>query len=202
MISLIILLCAPIVHSDEFVKCYYCSSNPNEDVYDPDCATDGYDGHQGELALTYSCFTDNYGNGFVERGFDEGIHDNGECEYVPGSGNTPKWRCHCDTDLCNNHNCDYCFVTESTEGTLTTEGTEVTTEQSVTTTYTDYTSSRTTSTYIPTSTTTTTPGHTTTTSAKPTTGLSCYSCMDCSSIDDDTNTITDDDFRTCVTAIF
>ncbi|CAL4061030.1 unnamed protein product, partial [Meganyctiphanes norvegica] len=201
MNKLILLLLTPLVHSDEYAVCYYCSSDSNDDIYDPECATDGYDGPN--WALTYSCYTDIYANGMVKRNVDTGIHDDGECKYIPGSPD--KWRCYCDTNNCNNNLCQHCYdVTAFTQGS-TTEDPETTTATHPVTTFTTTTPGcithpGTTMTGLPTTISTMNPGNTTTT-AKPSQGLTCYSCLNCSSTDDNTITATDINFQTCVTAI-
>ncbi|CAL4061031.1 unnamed protein product [Meganyctiphanes norvegica] len=169
---ILLLLLTPLVHADEYAVCYYCSSDVDDDLYDPECATNGYDGHNGELAFTYSCYTEVYGYNSINRGFDSSNHDDGECEYIHGKPD--KMRCYCNADRCNNNNCQHCFTPTSTQDTTTEDVTTMSTH---------------------------TPEYTTTTTAKPSQGLTCYSCLNCSTVDGNTITATDLNFQTCVTAI-
>ncbi|CAL4072700.1 unnamed protein product [Meganyctiphanes norvegica] len=167
MNNLILLILAKLLHSGGAITCYTCSSDPNsEDLYDPDCGTNGYDGHSEEDYFKYSCHTKVYEDRSVERYWDDTIFGTGQCFWV--DDDVSYWICHCDTTRCNNNNCAYCHQPTTQGPTSATTTAEITP---------------------------TTPG-------SPSQGLTCYSCMDCSSVDENTNTITDGEFQSCVTAIF
>ncbi|CAL4229961.1 unnamed protein product, partial [Meganyctiphanes norvegica] len=180
--------------SDSFnLTCYNCHDDPDGGSYtytpyDPDCGHFYYNGNTDErVDAGLTCVTVIENSGYVTRGiYMSPGHADGECYY--GSSYT---RCHCTGDSCNTASyCEQCRYPKPTPST-----TEVTTHP---------TSKSTIGTTEATSLTTKEPISTTTDDIAITTTnqlewLKCYNCIDCSSVDESTPVIEDENFITCVT---
>ncbi|CAL4177386.1 unnamed protein product [Meganyctiphanes norvegica] len=166
--------------------CYYCSDDPSwigSDWYDTECAAYDYRGLTVEHTGT-GCYIRIYDSGYVSRGPISGDFEDGDCYHLRGY-----ITCFCKDKNCNTDSyCEQCF---STLTPSTPEQTTVTTTEPLTSTYT-------TTTAEPTSPTTDASPATT---IDPAANLSCYNCMNCASVDEDTTPTIEDNFLSCSTIL-
>ncbi|CAL4121028.1 unnamed protein product [Meganyctiphanes norvegica] len=182
----IALLTTAAVRLSTAVKaCYSCSDVPGHDEYDSQCGAYDYRGHTHDDFIWQNCFLKIYECGYVTRGGTTGYHEEGYCSNWPG-GIT----CYCQNYYCNTDSyCEKC-VSSSTPGTP--EHTTITTTEPLTTTYTSTTTAE------PPSPTT---DATLATTSDPAATFSCYNCMDCATVDEDTTPIIEDKFLSCSTIV-
>ncbi|CAL4126413.1 unnamed protein product, partial [Meganyctiphanes norvegica] len=188
------------------MTCYYCSTNTESGIpYDSDCDSYYYNGSSISTYDGYTaCDITVSDNGYVYRGGAFYDHTDGECSY--GLDST---QCYCVGDYCNTESyCAQCGYPRPTPGT--TELTTLTTSEPPPTTMgptTENTSEPPTTTMEPITATTSKPSQstssaTTLTSAKPPGSLRCYNCINCSSVDEDSTDVLEDEFLACTTIIF
>jgi len=162
-------------------QCYYCNNydQGSKVPYDANCGNNNYHGNAADQnGDDQCCYTIHYDNGNVLRTGCSG-HGDGECR--DGSGWTG---CYCTGDKCNDNICQECGVpgptgetTEAPPNTTPVNPGHTTTPGGPTDPHTD--------------------PHKTTTPSGPSLGLSCYTCMNCPTVDTNTPTISDPDYNSC-----
>ncbi|CAL4089367.1 unnamed protein product, partial [Meganyctiphanes norvegica] len=162
--------------------CYFCSTNPDTDgvPYDAACGDLNYDGNAESYPIYVGCAIIVYDDGNVLRLYEpKSSADNDDvCQrynYDDGAGDL--MRCWCPEDKCNSHLCEECFNTPTTTEQLPTEGRVGWLRGSVF----DY------GCWGPRF------------DSQSSQGLSCYNCVDCSTVDENTTIVFDENFLTCVT---
>ncbi|CAL4114875.1 unnamed protein product, partial [Meganyctiphanes norvegica] len=190
-VMIFLLILTTLIQTGSSIRCYECQNFNSENdnwFYDETCGDIGYDDSISENEDWEYCRVDVYGDGGLGRGENgAGVSfDDGQCfEFSSYTS------CYCSTDLCNDGICYQCFdptTPHSTTPRPTKPGGSTTTTQPGTgTTPTTQPGTGTTP--------TTTPGGPTI----PGEGLSCYSCVDCADVDENTDLDKDPAFKSCFT---
>ncbi|CAL4067720.1 unnamed protein product [Meganyctiphanes norvegica] len=157
-----------------YMTCYFCTSEadyPGDTLYDPNCNNIDYNGHSEEHnSFDYSgCAVEVFDDGYVWRGWQLNSKDHCTTKYSENR-HVNYTHCWCPGQVCNNGLCEECFDSVSTTTTPTT--------------------------IAPTTSTTTVP---TTTQQPHNKGLTCYNCVDCATVDENTSVAHEENFLTCVT---